>query len=426
MALTGRAGLLALVGVLVVGLVLPSWTGVGLVAVVLLAGVAADLALAGSVRSLTFSRAGADRVRLGEAVEVDLVVANPGPRRVRGVLRDAWPPSAGVAEERHAVDLPPGRQRVFTTRLRPTRRGDRRADRVTVRALGPLGLAARQGSHEVPWAVRVLPSFPSRRHLPPLLEKLRELDGRRAAQVRGQGTEFDSLREYVVGDDVRSIDWRASARAGDLVVRTWRPERGRHVVLVLDTGRTSAGRVGDAPRLDAAMDAALLLGALAGRAGDRVDLIAYDRRLRVAAPGSLPALVGAMANLEPELVESDARGLVGEVLSRTRRRSLVVLLTGLETAALEQGLLPVLSSLTSRHRLLVAAVADPGIERMARARGDAEAVYGAAAAERALLEREQAKAALRRRGVEVVDAVPDELPRALSERYLALKAARQL
>ena len=143
-----------------------------------------------------------------------------------------------------------------------------------------LGLAARQGAHAAPWRLRVLPSFASRKHLPAKLARLRDLDGRTPVLVRGQGTEFDSLREYVPGDDVRSIDWRASARSRDIVVRTWRPERDRHVLLVLDTGRTAAGRVGDAPRLDAAMDAALLLAALATRAGDRVDLVAHDRVLR--------------------------------------------------------------------------------------------------------------------------------------------------
>ena len=194
---------------------------------------------------------------------------------------------------------------------------------MTIRALGPLGLAGRQGSHVVPWSVRVLPPFASRRHLPGKLARLRELDGRTAVLVRGQGTEFDSLREYVPGDDVRSIDWRATARAADVVVRTWRPERDRQIVLVLDTGRTSAGRVGDAPRLDAAMDAALLLAALAARAGDRVDLLAYDRRLRAAVQGAtatdlLPSLVTAMAPLEPELVESDAHGLVSMLLPAHR------------------------------------------------------------------------------------------------------------
>ncbi len=137
-----------------------------------------------------------------------------------------------------------------------------------------------------PWQIRILPPFLSRKHLPSRLAKLRELEGMVPVLIRGQGTEFDSLREYVIGDDVRSIDWRATARRADVVVRTWRPERDRRVVIVLDTGRTSAGRVGvdptkadpgGWPRLDWSMDAALLLAALASRAGDHVDFLAHDR-----------------------------------------------------------------------------------------------------------------------------------------------------
>jgi uncharacterized protein (DUF58 family) len=398
---------------------------------VVLLGVLVDLALAGGVRSLVFTRTGPRSVRLGEPVEVRLAVHNPGGRRVRGVLRDAWPPSAGVSRDRQPLDVSAGGRRVLTIPLLPTRRGDRNAVRVTVRSVGPLGLAARQGSHHVPWTVRVLPPFHSRRHLPARLALLRELDGRQAVLVRGQGTEFDSLREYVAGDDVRSIDWRASARASDVMVRTWRPERDRHIVMVLDTGRTSAARVGDAPRLDAAMDAALLLAALASRAGDRVDLVAYDRRVRATVQGTsvaelLPALVNAMAPLEPELVESDSRGMIAEVLRRARHRSLIVLLTGLDPAPLEQGLLPILPSLTARHRLLLAGVADPRVAEMSAARGDAASIYQAAAAERALAERRHVSAVLARNGVEVVDATPDELPPALADRYLALKAAGRL
>ena len=202
----------------------------------LLAFALLDVALAGSVRALRFERAGATTTRLGEPATVTLVARNPGRRRVVGVLRDAWVPSAGVAVTRHPLRLEPGRVVRLDTVLVPTRRGERRADRVVVRSLGPLGLAGRQGSHRVTWAVRVLPAFPSRRHLPSRLARLRELDGRTALQVRGQGTEFDSLREYVAGDDVRSIDWRATARAADVMVRTWRPERDRRVVLVVDTG----------------------------------------------------------------------------------------------------------------------------------------------------------------------------------------------
>ncbi|MGZ4598068.1 MAG: DUF58 domain-containing protein [Actinomycetes bacterium] len=431
MALTGRAGALALVGVLVVGLLVPSGWGLLATVGVLLVLIAVDLALAGPVRPLQLARDGAHAVRLGESATVTLTVANPSSRRVRGVLRDAWPPSAGAAQTRHRVDVPPGERRRLDTVLRPTRRGDRPAHRVTVRSVGPLGVAARQGSHDVPWRVRVLPPFTSRRHLPAKLVRLRQLDGRSAVMLRGQGTEFDSLREYVVGDDVRSIDWRASARAADVMVRTWRPERDRRILLVLDTGRTSAGRVGDAPRLDAAMDAALLLGALASRAGDRVDLLAFDRRVRARVEGQsaaslLPGLVQAMAPIEPALIETDYAGMVGTILARGSRRSLVVLLTALDPAPVEEGLLPVLGPLVRRHAVLLASVGDPRVGALAAGRGDAAAVYDAAAAARATLDRRRVGELLERRGVEVVDAPPADLPPALADRYLALKAAGRL
>lgn len=184
------------------------------------------------------------------------------------------------------MNIPAGQELRVVTRLRPIRRGDQSSAAVTVRAIGPLGLAGRQASHRIAGEVRILPPFLSRKHLPSRLARLRELDGAIPVLIRGQGTEFDSLREYVVGDDVRSIDWRATARRADVVVRTWRPERDRRVVIVLDSGRTSAGRVGvdptssdpsGWPRLDWSMDAALLLAALAARAGDHVDFLAFDR-----------------------------------------------------------------------------------------------------------------------------------------------------
>jgi uncharacterized protein (DUF58 family) len=252
-----------------------------------------------------------------------------------------------------------------------------------------------------------------------------------AVRQRGQGSEFDSLRDYVEGDDVRSIDWRATARRQEVVVRTWRPERDRTLLLVVDTSRTSAGRVGDVPRLDASLDAALLLTALASRAGDRVDLLALDREPRAAVEGAgradvLRRTVDAMAGLEPALVETDGRRLVGEVLRRARRRSLVVLFTSLDTASLEEGLLPHLASLTSRHTVLLAAVADPRVEAMAEGRGTAEAVYDAASAEQARGERRRLTSLLRRRGVEVVDAPPEHFAPAVSDAYLSLKAAGRL
>ncbi|MFJ8231540.1 DUF58 domain-containing protein [Streptomyces sp. NPDC094448] len=436
MALTGRTALLAALGSLPVGVLAPSWTGVLAVNAPLSLAILCDYALAAPVRSLRFTRSGDTSVRLGESAEVGLTIANPSRRMLRAELRDAWPPSAwttgtGQAASRHPMSIPAGERRRIVTTLVPSRRGDRRADRVTVRSYGPLGLAARQGSHKVPWTVRVLPPFHSRKHLPSRLARLRELDGRTSVLIRGQGTEFDSLRDYVPGDDVRSIDWRATARRSAVAVRTWRPERDRHILVVLDTGRTSAGRVGDVPRLDAAMDAALLLTALASRAGDRVDLLAYDRRIRAQVRGRsakelLPTVVDALAGLEPELVETDARGLSAAALKNAPRGSLITILTSLDAAPVEEGLLPVLPQLTQRHTVLLASVSDPRVEEMAQARGSAEAVYQAAAGAQARAQRRHTVEKLQRRGVTVVDASPESLAPALADAYLALKAAGRL
>jgi uncharacterized protein (DUF58 family) len=430
MALTGRVAAVAVVGALVV-LALRTVAALLVVDAVILAAIVVDLVLAAPVRALRPTRDGDTRIRLGGAGEVTLTIANPGRRPMRGSLRDAWQPSAGAQPGRADLSVAAGGKTSLTTTLTPQRRGDFAAGRVTVRSLGPLRMAGRQGGHQVPWSVRVLPPFASRKHLPEKLARLRQLDGQHLSLLRGQGSEFDSLREYVVGDDVRSIDWRSSARRVDVMVRTWRPERDRRILIVLDTGRTAAGRVAGVPRLDTSMDAALLLTALASRAGDRIDLIAVDRRVRARVVGIgrnevLSAMTDAMAVLDAELVESDAALMAASVLGIARQRCLVVLLTDLNATVIGEGLLPRIPALAARHQLLVGAVADPRLDEMAAARGNAGAVYDAAAGERARSERAQISALLRRRGVAVVDAPPDRLPAALADAYLSLKAAGRL
>ncbi|MEU1278305.1 DUF58 domain-containing protein [Streptomyces sp. NPDC005805] len=436
MALTGRTALLAAIGTLPVGILAPSWTGMLAVNAPLTIAILCDYALAAPVRTLRFTRSGDTSVRLGDDAAVQLTVTNSSPRPLRADVRDAWPPSSWptgteLTASRQRVRVPSGERRVMTTVLTPTRRGDRHAEQVTVRSYGPLGLAARQGRHRVPWTVRVLPPFTSRKHLPSRLARLRELDGRTSVLTRGRGTEFDSLRDYVPGDDTRSIDWRATARRTTVAVRTWRPERDRHILMVLDTGRTSAGRVGDVPRLDAAMDAALLLAALSARAGDRSGLLAYDRRVRAHVPArsareTLPAMVDAMAPLEAALVETDTRGLSASALKNAPKGSLIVLFTSLDTAPIEEGLLPVLPQLTRRHTVVVASVADPRVAEMAQARGSIENVYDAAAGTRAQAERRRTAEQLQRHGVVVVDSVPDRLAPDLADAYLTLKATGRL
>ncbi|GAA1637461.1 DUF58 domain-containing protein [Catellatospora bangladeshensis] len=421
------------VGVLSALFAIPPWAlAAGLLGLVA-AAVLADWAVTADPRRLTVRRDGTGAVvRLGEQASTTLTVTNRTGADARLLVRDAWAPSAGAAPYAHRVALPTGTAATLTTTLTPTRRGDRPAERVTVRSLGPLGLAFRQADHRPRWNLRVLPPFTSRRHLPEKLARLRTVEGATAIRGRGQGTEFDVLREYVPGDDVRSIDWRATARRRDVMVRTWRPERSRRVVCVLDTGRTSAVRVGDEPRLDAAMDAALLLAAVAQEAGDQVDLIAADHRVRAVVAGAhgrgtLPRLINAVAPLHPAMVETDFELITSEVLRRERKRSLVVVFTALEPGALGEGLLPVLPRLAARHRVLIATVHDPALVELAATplHGPNE-VYAAAAGTRALADRERLSTALTRHGVEVLDFPADIFASRITDAYLALKAAGKL
>ncbi|WP_105032709.1 DUF58 domain-containing protein [Arthrobacter ruber] len=430
MVITGRLVLLALLGVVPVVLY-PGAASILLWAALLAAVTALDLSLAASPRRVGIVRTLPDSVRLGEECRSALVLRNDTPRPLRATVREAWQPSAGAADPEQALRVPPGESRRLAVLLRPTRRGVLRVGTVTIRSSGPLGVAARQVTVPAPGVLRVLPPFNSKRHLPSKLRRLRELDGRSAVQIRGAGTEFDSLRDYVRGDDVRSIDWRATARRRDTVVRTWRPERDRRVVVVLDTSRTSAARVLDEPRLDTGIEAALLLSVLAERGGDKVHFLAFDRRLRArvdsTAKGNLlGSLVTAIAPLEPELIEADWSRVPAQVRAASPHRALVVLLTSLDSGAVEEGLLPALPGLTGRHAVVVASVRDPRLEEMTAGRSTAAATFRAAAAERALLDRAAIADQIRLLGAEVVDAVPAELPPLLADAYIRLKAAGRL
>ncbi|MFL6070532.1 MAG: DUF58 domain-containing protein [Actinomycetes bacterium] len=430
MVITGRMVLVAAIAALVV-LVRPDWTVVTLwvVAMVLLWGI--DAMRATRPSELHISRDGATSVRASEPAELQLRLTNNSNKTFRGTVRDAWPPSLEMTPSRHLAALEPQGRRSLSSRVRSSRRGTRSPDRVTVRSLGPWRLSGWQQSRQLPWRIDVLPAFDSRRHLPSKLAQLRDLEGRSVVLHRGQGTEFDSLREYVGGDDVRSIDWRATARASDVMVRTWRPERDRHVVIVLDCGRTSAGRVGDAPRLDASIEATLLLTALAARAGDRIDVLAWDRGIRGAAHGradgeALRSTTSMLAHVQPSLLETDWDALQIEIARRARQRSLVVLLSSLDPAPVRSGLLPVIPQLTRRHLVMIGAVSDPSVTEMLRARSYLSTTYRAAAAAGFTTERRSVGTELVHRRVEVVDAPPEQLAPALADRYLALKAAGRL
>ena len=204
------------------------------------------------------------------------------------------------------------------------------------------------------------------------------------------------------------------------------------MLIVLDSGRTSAVRVLDAPRIDASIEAALLLAALATKAGDRVELLVFDRRVRgrVASATGAAGDGGASRTRSPWSSRSwwrpTGRASSAQVRQRLSQRALVVLLTALDPSAVEQGLLGVAGQLTERHQVVLASVSDPEVDALRTARAGAAAVFDAAAAERVGLERAAVAVRLRQRGAEVVDALPDDLAPRLADTYIALKAAGRL
>jgi uncharacterized protein (DUF58 family) len=435
---TWRLAVAAAVASLAV-LTLPLRPPFGLVLVdgVLLVAALADWQLAARPDDLEVTRELPGIVPLGGEGQVVWRVANRRGRRagraVRVRLADELAPSLAATTRRARLVVPAHGRAAAATAIRPTRRGRFTPTELTLRVQGPLGLAARQGRRQLPGTLRVYPPFKSRDEAELRINKARILEvGLRSAQGRGGGTEFDSLREYNVDDEFRRMDWAATARAGKAIVRTYRAERNQTVLLLLDAGRTMAGRVEGVPRLDHAMDAVMMLTAVATRLGDRAGLVAFDREVRAAVnPGhsrdQLSRVTEAMYQLEPELVESDYRGAFAETLVRFRRRAMLVVFTELAEQAVTETLLPALPLIARNHLVVVASVTDPQVATWARSTpAEAGAAYRKAAATATLEARRRTVARLRGLGAVVVDAGPGRLAPELADAYLRVKATGRL
>jgi uncharacterized protein (DUF58 family) len=353
------------------------------------------------------------------------------PSRVR--LADELAPSLEAATRRARVVVARHGRASAATTIHPRRRGRFAPTEMVVRVEGPIGLVARQRRRQVPGVLRVYPPFGSKDEAELRINKARILEvGLRSAQGRGGGTEFDSLREYGVDDEFRRIDWAATARASKPIVRTYRAERNQTVLLLLDAGRTMAGLVGGVPRLDHAMDAVMMLTAVATRLGDRAGMVAFDAEVRSVvgaghARDQLSRVTEAMYALEPKLVESDYRGAFATTLSRFRRRTMLVVLTELAEQAVLQSLVPALPLIARDHLVVVASVTDPEVHEWATATPlEPGAVYRKAAATAALADRRRTVARLHGLGAVVVDSPPGRLAPDLADAYLKVKATGRL
>jgi len=360
-------------------------------------------------------------------------VHNPIDRPLHVAVADELAPSLRAGTRRVSLRVPAGGTVTASTRLDPGRRGRFEPTEVVVRVNGPLGLASRQDRRSLPGVLRVLPPFRSRQEAELRIDRARLLEiGLRSAQGRGGGTEFESLREYTVDDEVRRMDWAATARTGRAVVRTYRSERNQQILVMLDNGRVMAGEVAGVPRIELAMDAAMALTAVATRLGDRCGLVTFDRQVRaMVAPAhgkaQLTRVIEAMYDLEPQLVESDYLGAFSATVARFRRRALLVLVTELTEEAVTETLVPALPLLLTRHLVVVASASDPDLIRWSEeAPSDVRSSYRSAAATGALRRRAEAAARLRALGATVVDAPPTGLATRLVDAYLEVKASGSL
>jgi uncharacterized protein (DUF58 family) len=251
--------------------------------------------------------------------------------------------------------------------------------------------------------------------------------GVKRARPRGSGLEFETLRESVVGDEVRHIDWRATARRGRTMTRVYRHERDHPLVLAIDTSRLMGARCGGATALDFAIEASLALAYTALHHGDRVGVAVFDAELRaIVTPRrsrrALGQLIETVWDVQPRLVEPDYARLAGELARRQRQRALIVLLTDFAHAGALAALEP-LAVLSRQHRLLLVALRNPLLDAVARGDRPADELerYRRLVVEDLLHERGVALAQLRKRGVQSLDLAPSEVTTPLLNRYLTLR-----
>ncbi len=433
---TRRAAIVALVvaGALLLfpGDDVPVLATVAVLAVLLFLVVIADALIGTSPGQVVVGREHPPVVVTEREATVRWEIHSESRRTLHLSVADDLAPSLRARARRFAVVVPPGGTAKVSTTIRPMRRGRFELDRLTVRVVGRLGLGARQRAVPLSTTLRVHPPFRSRDEAELKIRQARILEvGIRSARGLGGGTEFEQLREYGPDDEFRRIDWTATARAGRTIVRTYRSERNQNVLLLLDNGRTMAGRVDGVPRVEHAMDAAMMLTTVATRLGDRCGLVAFDRSVRsVVAPArhsdQVARVTEAMFALEPELSESDYSSVFAEVVARFRRRSMLVLLTDLVDSAVEASLLPALTLISRTHLVVVASVRDPQVEAWAAGEqlddiDPDEAAYRQVAAVEAIALRRRTVARLRGRGVTVVDAAPGRLSSELADAYLLVK-----
>lgn len=354
---------------------------------------------------------------------------NPSRHRLLVRVRET-PPSVidlAAGRERRVV-LPPGASVRDEQLFVPLQRGKSSGGKLHLRVLGPWGLAWRQGSRALPWDVTVYPSLKlaALRALPAQTQRRRDAGFRNIRRI-GEGRLFESIKEWVPGDEMRTIDWKATARRGKLMSRQYEDERRQQVMMVIDAGRLLTAEIDGRPRLEAAIDAALDLAHAAVEHDDNIGLLVFaDEVLQFVPPTrgrrALRQVLEALAAVEGRLVEPNYPAAFAYLASRSRKRSLTVLFTDVIDRTASDAFVAQAGSLRPRHLPLAVTLRDPGLERLATSRANtADDAFQRAAAEELLEARDAALGELRSHGVLVLDVLPDGAARAVVEQYERLK-----
>lgn len=366
---------------------------------------------------------------VGRALPVSYRWQNSGRRPLHLRVREAIPALLhSTSGGERSLDLPAGGTAEDRQEYLPVQRGKRRGGSLFLRIRGPWRLAWRQGRRELPWDVVVYPNLRgvALRALPTQTQRRREAGFRNTRRI-GAGRLFESLKEWVPGDEMRTIDWKATARRGKLIGRQYEDERRQDVMMVIDAGRLLTAEIDGRPRLEAAIDAALQLAHAAAQHDDNVGLLVFaDVVQQYIAPArgrrTLGQLVDALAAVEGRLVEPDYPAAFARLSTRSRKRALTVLFTDVIDRTASDALVSQIGSLRPRHLPLAVTLRDPALDRIAVTRPrTVDDAFRRAAAEELLDAREQALGALRSRGVLVLDVAPDGAARAVVAQYEQLK-----
>jgi uncharacterized protein (DUF58 family) len=310
----------------------------------------------------------------------------------------------------------------------PRERGDASLGAVFFRYQSALHLAERWASAAMQQTVRIYPDLDeSKRDTIYLIRSKQIALEKRYAHQRGQGREFESLREYRESDEWRDICWTATARRGKLISKSYQIERSQTVWLVLDTGRLLRARVLELSKLDYAIGAALSLAQVAMYSGDRVALLAYGRRIQQRlTPGRGPAhlrnLLEGLAQVHSEELEADHRRAVETLAVHQKRRSLVLWLTDLSETATTPDVVENASHLAQRHLVLFAVIGQPELRQMLQERPDTPGqMYRYAAAQEIVQRRDILLRTLRQQGALTLEVEPSRLSSAVVNQYLLAK-----